>query len=238
MKRVLVLAAVVGAAAAAHANNILWNNGPVFDVPGSPNLSQLFSPPNSTFGYGAQITANNSMADNFVVNVPAGQYWDVKRLTFYMYQTNTVNQIAPFTFTQVDWQITGDHADPISWTSGAPRDGGLVALRVLSTTPTNLQRAIYALEVDVNATLLPGTYVLRWRAAGSLASGPWQPPTVPHAGGDARQSIANGPFDIIQNGTTTNGVELPFTIWGTVVPTPGALAILGMGALLAARRRR
>jgi len=32
-------------------------------------------------------------------------------------------------------------------------------------------------------------------------------------------------------------MELPFTMHGTVVPAPGALALLGLGGLVARRRR-
>lgn len=235
MKKVLGILAIAGAAASANANVKLYDNGPVFDIPGPPAVSQLVSPPGSVFGYGAQGgTINNTVADDFTVPAPG---WNVKRLTFFMYQTGAGP--ANFTFTGVSFDIVTDITTP--WTNPAPvvpGNGGFVAFRRLSTDLTGTTRAIYALEVPVSITLTPGTYWLRWNATGTLASGPWQPPVVPHGPGNAMQSIGGGAFAAIQNGTYGDGEELPFSIWGEVIPAPGSLALLGLGGLIAGRRRR
>ena len=80
MKKIALLASLA-LMAGAHADT-LYNNGPVYDLAGAPNYSQLISP-NSTFGFGAQTSANNAVADDFT----AGATWNVSKLTFYMYQT-------------------------------------------------------------------------------------------------------------------------------------------------------
>ncbi|MBS0188249.1 MAG: PEP-CTERM sorting domain-containing protein [Planctomycetes bacterium] len=229
MKKVAFVSsfALVAAAQAA----VLFDNGPVYDVAGSPNLSRLISP-NTTLGAGAQISANNAVADNFT----ASSSWNVTKLTFYMYQTGAAST---FTFTGLNYQICTSNSDAISWTAGSISNGGLVAYRVGSVT-TDRTRAIFAIDVAVNLNIGPGNYILRWQAAGTLASGPWQPPVVPtNGGGNATQSLAGGAFNpLVDGGTAAAALELPFTISGTEIPAPGALALMGTGALIAARRRR
>ena len=213
-------------------DSVLWDNGPVFDLPGPPPLSQLISP-NSTFGFGAQTagTTSNAVADNFTVS---GGGWNLTQLTFFMYQTGATS----FTFTGLNYQITNAHGDPIAWTAGTINNGGLVAYRVQNTTPTNTQRPIFAIQVPVNLFLGDGNYVLRWQAAGTLTSGPWQPPVVPTTGGNGTQSLNGAAFNPAIDVGGNIGVDFPFLVEGTVVPAPGSLAILGLGGLLAARRRR
>lgn len=229
MKMVAFLSTFALVAAAQGA--VLYNNGPVFDVAGSPNLSTLVSP-NTTLGFGAQIVNNNAVADNFT----ASTQWNVTKLTFYMYQTGAAST---FTFTGLNYQITSSHSDAISWTSAAVTNGGLTAYRVTPTTTTDRTRAIFAIDVAVNLLIGPGNYVLRWQAAGTVASGPWQPTIAPNnPAGNAQQSLAGAAFTQAIDGGSGVGVELPFTISGTEVPAPGAFALIGMGALVAARRRR
>ncbi|MBX3381317.1 MAG: PEP-CTERM sorting domain-containing protein [Phycisphaeraceae bacterium] len=229
MKTVAFLSSFALTAAAQAA--VLYNNGPVYDVAGSPNLSQLI-PPNTTLGVGAQIANNNAVADNFT----AGTSWNITKLTFYMYQTGANSA---FTFTGMNFQIASSHGDAISWTSASVTNGGLTAYRVTPTTLTNRDRAIFAIDVAVNLNIGPGNYVLRWQASGSLASGPWQPTTAPNnPGGDAQQSLAGGAFAQVFDTGSGVGMELPFTISGTAIPAPGTLALIGMGALAAGRRRR
>ena len=152
-----------------------------------------------------------------------------------MYQTG-----APaFTFTGINYQIANTHGDAISWTGAAVTSGGVSAYRVTSTTLTNRDRPIYAIDVAVNLVLGPGNYVMRWQASGSLASGPWQPPIVPtNGGGNGMQSLANAAFGAAIDTGSGSQVEFPFTISGTVVPAPGAFGLIGIGALVAIRRRR
>jgi hypothetical protein len=230
--KMTILVAFCGLAAAANAA-VLHDNGAVFNLAGSPNLSVLNSPGETTLGFGAQASAGNSVADDFTVN---GGGWNVTSMTFYMYQTSA----AAFSFTGLDYQVASSHSDPIAWTSAASLvDGGFVAYRVTATTLGATNRPIYAITVPMNQNLADGNYVLRWRASGSLASGPWQPPVVPSSeAGNGMQSLSNGEYSPAVMGTSNGPVEFPFQISGSVIPSPGSLALLGVGGLVAGRRRR
>lgn len=69
MKR-LVASSLIATSGASNAATLL-SNGPVVNGSG---LSVMTAPA-TTLGYGMQITAGNSVADDFVV--PAGFTWDV-----------------------------------------------------------------------------------------------------------------------------------------------------------------
>lgn len=214
----------------------IFENGAVVDGAG---LSVLTAPA-TTFGFGAQTTANNRVADDFTV--PLGTTWNVQSLSLYAYQTGA----SAFTFTSVTWQIIlGDLNAGTVVASGsvAVSDEGLVGYRVTNTTLANTQRPVYQIGLDIpDLDLGGGSYWLTWSIGGSLASGPFVPPTLASQGGNAAQSIAAGPFTTLVEAGSQQRVELPFALNGSVsVPEPTSLALVlaaAAAAVGAARCRK
>ena len=212
---------------------------PVFDngaVVGGNGLSVLTAPA-SIFGFGAQVGAGNRVADDF--SVPVGTTWNVQGLSLFAYQTGA----GAFTFTSASWQIIlGDLNAGTLVASGtdAVTNEGLVGYRVQNTSLANTQRPIFQIGVDIaDVDLGGGSYWLTWSIGGSLASGPWVPPTLAGNGGNAAQSIAAGAFNTLVDANSQRGFELPFALQGTVPePTSLALVLAAAAAAVGTARRR
>jgi hypothetical protein len=237
VRRVTAVGALSAASALSAGAQILYSNGPVVDV----NSRSVIRTGGTLFGLGAQSTIPNQVADNFSV---AGPTWNVTGLSFFSYQTGANST---FTFTGVTWSIVSGNVNTgtvVASGSLAPTNGGLRGYRVTSTTLTNQDRAIFQLDADVaDFALGAGSYWLRWGIAGTLGSGPWQPPTSDGVVGNAHQSLANAPFAAAVDAGDGLGVELPFIIRGTttIVPEPSTWTMLVAGGLAMAalaRRRR
>lgn len=135
---------------------------------------------NTTTGVGGQITATggNRIADDFTI--PAGQSWDITKLTFYAYQTGYTGATSPFTELHVRIQnaIPSNGASQIVFgdlTTNvliATSDGMMYRVPNTSTpapgTTPELNRKIFKLEAAVNLTLPAGTYWIEWQ---QLATG-------------------------------------------------------------------
>jgi hypothetical protein len=234
MKKLLTLCLAAAAATGSQAV-VLFDNGAA--AAGTPPISVIRTG-GTLFGAGAQSSVPNLVADNFTVGGPG---WNVESLTFYGYQSFAGSA---FTFTGATWSvISGDVNTGTVVASGTSSvtNGGLVGYRVTPTTLTNTDRAIFAVQADVpDFNLAPGNYWLRWGLSGTLASGPWQPPTADGVVGNAAQSLANAAFATLVDAGDGLGIELPFTIQGSVVPEPSTYAMLlaGAAAVLSITRRR
>jgi hypothetical protein len=220
MKKIIALGLIAASAGSAQAVD-LYNNGAA--VSGTPPISVIRTG-GTLFGAGAQGGIPNLVADNFTVGGPG---WTVEALSFFSYQSFAGSAYS---------------GTVVASGSGTPTNGGLQGYRVSATTLTNTDRAIFRLDVNVaDFNLAPGNYFLRWGITGSLASGPWQPPTADGAFGNAQQSLANAAFAGIVDAGDTFGVELPFIIQGSVIPEPGTWAMMLAGGLAVAglaRRRK
>jgi hypothetical protein len=235
MKKIIALGLIAASAGSAQAVD-LYNNGAA--VSGTPPISVIRTG-GTLLGAGAQGGIPNLVADNFTVGGPG---WTVEALSFFSYQSFAGSA---YTFTGLNWSVvSGDvtSGTVVASGSGTPTNGGLQGYRVSATTLTNTDRAIFRLDVNVaDFNLAPGNYFLRWGITGSLASGPWQPPTADGAFGNAQQSLANAAFAGIVDAGDTFGVELPFIIQGSVIPEPGTWAMMLAGGLAVAglaRRRK
>ena len=160
---------------------VLYDNGPLVTHEGTGaggyDESVLHSGM-STLGFGAQLSAGNSMADDFEVTGS----WDIDEIVLYAYQTNAGAGAST---------ITGGY---IQIYDGDPSAGGSVIWGDLSTnimTSTEdamiyrnsdgpgggTTRAIMSVTCAVDVTLSAGTYWLEYQFDGSASfSGPWNPP--------------------------------------------------------------
>ena len=244
MKRSLFFGAVsalvlVGSASAVN----LWDNGPLITHPGGGAGGADFSMLQTdlamnTLGFGHQFASDIHIADDFEVGAGG---WNIDSIDFFAYQTNSGNQST----------ITGLYVR--IW-DGSPDDGGsnvvwgdLTTNLMVSTAWANMYRGsaldatnrpVMQSQAAIGTQLAAGTYWLEWMSDGTGASGPWAPPIsilgqTTTGNGLQYYLSAWGPAN--DSGTLTQQ-GFPFLIDGSVVPAPGALALLGLAGL--ARRRR
>ncbi len=178
------------------------------------------------FGYLQNSLTPARLADDYTV--PAGQSWSPKTLRWTGYQTG-----APTTGT-----LTGLFIQV--WCGGSPMVGGAVCAgdlttnrlasqaftgvyRVTSTTLTNTQRALIRLQADLS-TFVPlqaaGTYWLDCSVSGTLASGPWAPPTTPAKPTDNAQQFFNAAWTQLSE-PGLPGHDMYFEL--AYVPTPASV---------------
>jgi len=241
----LVPALVASPAVAA----VLWDNGPLVTHPGggfggadaSRLLNTMFA--ENILGYGHQTTAGNAVADDFTIGGPG---WHIDSITFFAYQTN-----GPINGSVV---VSADilNAFPVGLPAGVYSGGPGSFSNIYRDTETSVgasNRAIQAITVAVNGNFAAGNYWLSWQAVGNEPSGPWAPPvSYPNAvnGLNPLGQAPNGQqyttstlvWSPVQDSGSFTPDEFPFIINGSVIPAPGALALLLVAAGGLRRRRR
>ncbi|MEO6711369.1 MAG: hypothetical protein ABI054_05680, partial [Planctomycetota bacterium] len=201
---------------------LLRDNGPfqtgTADGFGGADTSAI-EPSFNTYGYGAQQTVPNRVADDFTV--PANKTWTLSDVVFFNYQTGSGTTS---TFTGATVQI---------W-NGAPNAGGTVVAgdqvtnhlststftniyRVTPTTLTNNQRPIFANKIDLSFVppLTAGTYWVDVAFSGTLASGPWAVPTDPHGTSDNALQSQAGVWIAIVDATAALPQDMAYNLNGT-----------------------
>ncbi len=206
---------------------VLFNNGPLITNPGAgaggANASIITT--GTLFGSAQSASGFFRVADNFVV--PAGQSWRLDSAFVYAYQTGSTTNS---TITSVNvriWRGRPDSAgaelvfgDTTTQRMIRTRFSNIYRVADSTTNITNTQRPIMEQTVNLGGTILTsGTYWLDWQTAGSLASGPWQPPVsiigqpiVP--GADAIQRTPARVWQAALDGT--NPLAFPFVLHGAL----------------------
>jgi hypothetical protein len=230
--------------------DVLWDNGPLVNFPGGgfggADASRLMNTTlgENTLGYGHQTTFDNAVGDDFTVTDAAG--WHIDSITFYAYQTG-----GPM---NGDVEVSADVLDafPAGPVVGTDVGGPGVfsgIYRDSETSPGADNRAIQAITVVIDADFAAGQHWLVWQAIGSASSGPWAPPVTyadvvnaPNPLGQAPNGLQSVDAGLtwlpVEDSGSLTPDEFPFIINGSIIPTPGALALLGLAGLAGRRRRR
>jgi len=201
---------------------LLYDNGPHFNVAGSPNLSVLedLALGMNTLGNNCNIGQGFSIADDFTLANES----DITSMDFYQYQTN-----APNTSTISELYVRIYDGDPALGGSIIFGDftTNLLDSTVWSDTYRESEsnpgtaRAIHVTTVAIPTwNLAAGTYWVEWTVAGDAAfSGPWQPPISilgQAATGDA-QIFDGAVWAPLTDSGTGDPMGSPFQIYGTEI---------------------
>jgi hypothetical protein len=219
---------------------VLYDNGPFItsfgDGPGGSDVSLLqnVSLGMTTLGAGVQFVSpgpHNRIADEFEVTTPGG--WMIDNVVFYGYQTGSSTTSS---FTGVNYRIwdgppndpgsnviygdtTTNRFESTSWTG---------VYRYAETAIGNTTRPVMEIVAEADLHLMPGTYWVDWQLAGSIASGPWQPPITilgQAVTGNSMQLISTGWQPFVDGGAGTPAQGVPFQLWGgTVCDNPADIS--------------
>ena len=165
-------------------------------APAGTNWSQLQGA-NTSFGFGANIAAGITLADNFVV--PAGPNWTVNKATFFAYSTGFAGTTSPYN----DVRVLIYNTDPAVG-NPTPIFGDFTTNRFLASSSANLYRtgatagltrSIWRIEANVAVSLAPGSYWIEWQLGNGGISNFSPPNTVvgvqtPPGGNSKQRTIA------------------------------------------------
>ena len=193
---------------------VLYDNGPMVTHPGGggggADASALQTALGmGTYGFGAQLSAGNRVADDFTITDPAG--WQIDTITFFTYQTGSSTTSTINALNLRIWNgPPNDPASTVVWgdttTNILTSSTWTNIYRVTDTTMSDTTRPIMACVGTLNTILPAGTYWLDWQFGGTLSSGPWQPPVT-----------------ILGQTTTGNGMQYTTTAgaWAALVDVGG-----------------
>src|SRR5690606_7469841 len=209
---------------------LLYDNGPYFNIPGSPNVSMLqdVTLGMGTYGFGAASINGQSMADDVTFTNDV----DVTSIDVFAYQTGSPVGSINAVFMQVwDGDPSGGGASVV-WgdltTNVLDNVETADALRQLESAPGDTSRAIQKVTANTaGLSLTAGTYWIEYSFAGSGASGPWAPPIVitgSAATGNALQNISGAYTPVID----VDAQGLPFMIYGDIVGGSGPAVVFGI----------
>src|SRR5690554_4240663 len=200
--------------------SLLYDNGSVFNITGTTMLSMLqdLSLEMDTYGFGAQISADNYLADDFSLDSDAG----LTSADFYVYQTGVTSTSINAVYVQIYDGEPGAGGNVI-WgdlTNNVLLNVELLnGYRQLESSPGDTSRRIQKVTADLNGLELEaGTYWIEVSFNGTGASGPWAPPitiTGVTTTGNAKQYTgATGTYAPAVDGGIATPQGLPFQIYG------------------------
>lgn len=203
---------------------------------------------------GSTITPAFRLADDFTIT---GNAWDVTGFSIFSYQTGSTGM--PYSGGSMNiWNgdpslTTSSIITTAIWTGATDSIntsvGNANVFRIFNGTASanTITRRVWESNFAVTTTLTAGTYWIDYQMT-TINAGASFAPTTTHAGAlgtagaNAKQFNGTAWTNIIDAstaGTQTTAQDMPFLVKGTVqsVPEPSTLAVLGLGALIALRRR-
>lgn len=202
-------------------DDLIYDNGPHINVPGSQNLSLLESTSlgMNTLGINVSAVGEYSAADDFELDAD----YRIDYIDVYSYQTGANGVSINGLYVQI-WDgdpsggagvIWGDLFTDVLYDVEEGDD-----FRVSETSQNDRTRSIQKATAEIGGLVLPaGTYWLEVTLEGSSTSGPWMPPIAilgEIATGDALQKTPSGWQAWEDSGTFTQQ-GMPFQIYGEEV---------------------
>ncbi len=214
-------------------NAVIYDNGPYFNVPGPPDISFLqdASLGMNLYGFGAQLTAGNSMADDVVLT----DDYEITEIDVFSYQTGSTPPSITGVYLQVwDGDPSGGGASVI-WgdlTTNIIADvSGTNAFRQLESAPGDTSREIQRVTANTSGlTLTAGTYWIEYTLEGSGASGPWAPPIVITGNATTGNALQNqaGLWIIAEDSGTLTPQGMPFVMYGDIIGSGDPAIVYGI----------
>ena len=201
-------------------NAMLYDNGPYWNTPGSPNVSLLESSLGmNTLGSGVQYSAGNSVADDVVFPDDV----EVTSIDVFTYQTGTNPPSITGIYLQV-WDGDPTGSGTVIWGNLSDNILGdnvyADANRASETSPGDTSRQIQKVTATTTGlTLTAGTYWIEYSLEGSGSSGPWAPPISilgETTTGNALQN-QNGLWVPLEDSGLFTPQGLPFVMYGDVL---------------------
>ncbi len=207
-------------------NAIIYDNGPHFNVSGTPNVSLLQSTAlgMNTLGVNASVANGFSIADDVVLT----EDYTISSLDVFAYQTSATAPSITAVYVRV-W--SGDPSAPgasIIWGNLTENVLGSAvyanANRYSETIPGDTSRKLNRVTaITTGLTLTAGTYWIEYSFAGSSTSGPWAPPVVilgQTTTGNAMQNV-DGTWGVLEDSGTFTPQGLPFVLYGDLIDGGG-----------------
>jgi hypothetical protein len=210
--------------------SLLYDNGPYYNVPGTPNVSFLQDATlgMGTYGFGAAAINGFSIADDVTFTDDV----DITSIDVFAYQTGSpIGSINAISLQVWDGDPSGGSAS-IVWgdltTNILDGVSDSQALRQLESAPGDTSRPIQLVTANTTGlSLTAGTYWIEYTFSGSGASGPWAPPIVitgTAATGNALQNNAGTYTPVID----VDAQGFPFMIYGDIVGGGGPAVVFGI----------
>ncbi|MDX1462428.1 MAG: T9SS type A sorting domain-containing protein [Marinirhabdus sp.] len=204
-----------------------YDNGPYFNIPGSPNISRLENQTigNTTLGAGVSLATGFRLSDDFIL----ADGYEITEITLFGYQTDAPVASSPIEGAYVQiWDGSPD--DPASSVIYGDLTTNIMTSSEWSNTyrdsETNAgltNRGIMSVTCEPSGLILtPGQYWIDWVLEGDLGfSGPWGPPisiTGATETGDALQFDPNGAgWAPYLDGGSMNAQGFPFVLNGDLI---------------------